>query len=102
MDKPGATPGPISDKTYEQGLRIAAAVGLAAVVAVFWVGPLSPSEPGHVLMIAALFPIYLLFVAVGLGVWLGYTTDERNLRRVTEDDMDSEDDLDDRTNRWPW
>lgn len=102
MDKPGATPGPISDRTYEQGLRIAAVVGLAAVVAAFWFGSLAPSEPGHVVMIAALFPIYLLSVSVGLGVWLGYTTDERNLRRVTEEDTDSEDDLQDRTNGWPW
>jgi hypothetical protein len=31
-----------------------------------------------------LFPVYLLFAAVALGVWLGYETDETDLERVTE------------------
>lgn len=83
-------PGPISDRTYERGFRVAAAGGLAAAVSLFWIGPLSPSEPGHLVATGVLFPVYLLSVAVGLGLWLGYDTDERDLRRVTADDADDD------------
>ena len=45
----------------------------------------------HVSVTFVLFPVYLVFAAMVLGVWLGFDTDERDLQRVTED-VDSESD----------
>jgi len=76
-------PGPIADHTYETGLKWGAVGGLAGIGGCFWLGILSVSNSVHVTLSVVLFPVYIVAVALVLGVWLGYETDERNLRRVT-------------------
>jgi choline-glycine betaine transporter len=76
-------PGPIADHTYETGLKWGAVGGVVAVGICFWLGILSVSNSVHVTLVVVLFPVYIVAVALVLGVWLGYETDERNLRRVT-------------------
>jgi hypothetical protein len=45
-----------------------------------------------ILVTLVLFPVYLVFVAMVLGVWLGFATDESDLQRVTEEvDLQSDD-----------
>lgn len=62
------------------------------MVLLYWVGPLSISQGSHLVYTILLYPVYLLTVAVILGVWLGYDTDERNLERVYEPvDVDADD-----------
>lgn len=92
MDGTGVAPGPISDRTFDQGFKLAAVLGLGVVAVVFWLGPLSPGDAVHVVVTGALFPVYLLFAACALGVWLGYDTDERNLELVTRSAEERSDD----------
>lgn len=75
-------PGPIADRTFERGFKIATAGGVAVVAWLYWTGTLSVTNTLHVTLTLLLFPVYLLGVALFLGVWLGYETDERNLEPV--------------------
>ncbi|PSQ33867.1 hypothetical protein BRD08_11160 [Halobacteriales archaeon SW_10_66_29] len=90
-----ASPGPIAEQTFETYFRIAAVSGAVALVVCYWIGLLSPSDPFHVTTTLTLFPVYLLFVAILLGVWLGYATDERNLTPIAERDESDVDDTPD-------
>jgi len=78
------SPGPIAEQTFEAYSRMAAVSGAVVLGVCYWIGLLSLSDPLHVLTTLLLFPVYLLFVAILLGVWLGYATDERNLRPVAD------------------
>jgi hypothetical protein len=80
----GTVPGPIADRTYDSAFKIAAIAGVTGVFLLFWLGPLSVSISSHVVFVALFYPVYLLTASVVLGVWLGYTTDEKNLVRVYE------------------
>lgn len=93
------SPGPIADRVYEKGLQTAALLGVLGSAILFWFGPLSLTNTMHVSFTVLFYPVYLLAVAVVLGIWLGYQTDGRNLERVTEPvDMESGEAWD----RWPW
>lgn len=93
------SPGPIADRVFESGFRAAALLGVLGVGILFWFGPLSPTDSMHVSLTLLLYPVYLLFIAVLLGAWLGYETDGRNLERVTEPaEMESGE----AWKRWPW
>lgn len=85
MDERGPSPGPIADRTFETGFKLATAAGLAGVVMLYWFGALSLSNSLHLTFTLQLFPVYLLFVAVLLGVWLGYDEDVTNLRPASEE-----------------
>ncbi len=58
----------------------AAALALGALGALYWAGMLSPIAAGFALL--AVFPVYLVFAASVLSVWLGYDKDETDLRPV--------------------
>jgi len=88
------SPGQIADHTFDTGFGIAAVVGVFGSLILFGHGVLSVTNPMHVATLVLLFPVYLLFVAVALGVWLGYETDETDLERVKRD-------TDDLQERWP-
>lgn len=92
------SPGPIADQTFNQGFRFAVLAGLAGIALLYWSGKLSMSNVMQVTSTLLLFPIYLLFVSVVLGVWLGYETDETDLERVIED---SDGESDDSSRNWP-
>ncbi len=55
-------------------------IGLVGVGALYFAGTLTPLALGYV--IVALFPVYLITVAVVLSVWLGYDKDITALRPV--------------------
>jgi hypothetical protein len=76
------SPGPIADRTFDSGFKIAALAGVACVGLLFSTGRLS-FDGADVLFTLILFPVYLLSAATLLGVWLGYETDESNLKRET-------------------
>jgi len=75
-------PGPLADEAFERGFRWAALLGVAGAGLLFFSGTLSPLDGFHLLLVVTLFPVYLVFVSVVLGVWLGYDTDATDLRPV--------------------
>jgi len=84
MANPGTSPGPIADRTFDRGFKLAVLGGLAGIATLYWIGVLSPTSSFDVVVTLALFPVYLLCVAVVLGVWLGYDTNQSNLKRVVK------------------
>jgi len=78
------SPGPIADRVFDTGFRIAVILGAVGSAGLFWFGVLSVTNGVHVASVLLLYPVYLLFAAVALGIWLGYETDETDLERVTE------------------
>jgi len=91
MAEAGLSPGPIAERTFERGFKVAMLGGLAGVGLLYWTGVLSVTNGVHISVTLVLFPVYLVLVAMVLGVWLEFATDERDLQRVTED-VDSESD----------
>jgi len=92
MGNPGTTPGPIADRTFDRGFKLATLAGLAVIAALYVTGVLSHTSSFDVVVTLALYPVYLLCVAVVLGVWLGYDTDQSNLKRVVKEvDRDGDD-----------
>jgi len=87
-----ASPGPIAEQAFETCFRMAAVSGVVVLGVCYWLGLLSLSDPLHVVTTLLLFPVYLLFVAILLGVWLGYATDERNLTPVADPEESDADD----------
>lgn len=92
MTNGSTSPGPIADQTFDRGFRFAALAGLAGIVLLYWSGELSVSNVMQVTSTLLLFPVYLLFMSVILGMWLGYETDETDLERVIEDSNEKSDD----------
>lgn len=78
------SPGPIADQAFETGFKLAALLGFVGGGLLYVFDVLSLTNEMHVATTVLLFPVYLLLVAVLLGVWLGYETDERDLEQVTE------------------
>lgn len=99
MTQAVTSPGPIADRTFEKGFQIATLGGLAGLGILYWKGPLSIFSGIHVTITLSLFPVYLVFVAVLLGVWLGYDADETDLRPATED---FESEPSESCEYWPW
>ena len=86
MSRPNGSPGPLADETFDRGFRWATLLGVAGVGVLGSFGVVSPFDAVHMTLVLMLFPVYLVFVSVLLGVWLGYDTDETNLQRVSQAD----------------
>lgn len=95
MARGGTRPGPIADHVFETGFKLAAIGGVGALVFLHLAGVLSLFNVVNFVIATLLFPVYLVFVAILLSHWLGYDTDERDLRTVSEADQDPWED-------WPW
>ena len=80
MDEERPRPGPDAARAYRLGMVVGGVIGLAAIGVLYWAGILTPLALGYV--VVALFPVYLVGVAVVLSVWLGYDKDATSLRRV--------------------
>jgi len=61
-------------------MQAAAVVGLAGIGLLYWVAVLTPVLLGFALVLV--FPVYLVFAASVLSVWLGYGKDASDLRPV--------------------
>ena len=90
MSYSGRPPGPIAEQTFDIGLKFGVAGGIAFVGLLYWAGVLSLTSPFHATVTLALFPVYVLSIAVLLGLWLGYDTDETNLKPVMVEDESDE------------
>lgn len=84
------SPGPIADRAFDRGFKVAVVGGLACVGLLYWTGVLSLSSAVHATVTLALFPVYVVFAAALLGTWLGYNADETNLERVTVEEESNE------------
>ncbi|RLM53873.1 hypothetical protein DVK02_10610 [Halobellus sp. Atlit-31R] len=73
-------PGPDAARAFRLGIVAGALVGLAIAGLLYWTGSLTLFAFGYVL--ALLFPVYLVLVAIALSVWLGYDKDATALRPV--------------------
>jgi len=80
MDDQRPPPGPDAARAYRLGMITGGIVGLVVAGTLYWTGVLTPLALGYVLL--ALFPVYLITVAVLLSVWLGYDKDVTALRPV--------------------
>lgn len=74
------TPGPSARSAFRLGIVAAAVLALAGVGFLYWAGHLTLVLTGFVLLIV--FPVYLVFAASVLSVWLGYNKDSSDLRPV--------------------
>lgn len=73
-------PGPAAAYAFRLGTIAGALAGLATIGALYWFGVLTLSLAGYTVVL--LFPVYLVFVASVLSVWLGYAQDAATLRPV--------------------
>lgn len=80
MTGPNVSPGPNAHHAFRLGLAAAALVGLVGIAGLYWTGSLTLALLGFSLL--ALFPIYLVFAASALSVYLGFDKDETDLRPV--------------------
>lgn len=80
METSEVTPGPDAHRAFRLGLAVAAALALFAVGVLFWAGIASLEIVAFALLIG--FPIYLIYVASILSVWLGFDKDPSDLRPV--------------------
>lgn len=62
------------------GIVAASVAAFAAVGLLYWSGTLTLPLAGFTLLV--LFPVYLVFAASVLSVWLGYSKDITDLRPV--------------------
>jgi hypothetical protein len=74
------TPGPGAQSAFRFGMQAAAVVGLAVIGLLYWTAAITPILAGFSILL--LFPVYLVFVASVLSVWLGYGKDVTDLRPV--------------------
>lgn len=80
MDTIHLSPGPVAAQAFRLGMVASAVGGLTGIATLYWLGVLSPLFAGYVLIL--LFPVYLVFTATALSVWLGYNKDVTSLRPV--------------------
>jgi len=80
MDDQRPPPGPDAARAYRLGMLTGVIIGLVVGGVLYWTGALTPLTLGYVMI--ALFPVYLIAVAVVLSVWLGYDKDITALRPV--------------------
>ena len=79
-------PGPDAQYAFRLGMTAAAVVGLVGVGMLYWAGLLPPALLGFTLVIC--FPVYLVFAASALSVWLGFDKDATDLRPVRREQAD--------------
>ena len=80
MNSSSVSPGPVAAQAFSLGLKTGATVGLVVIGSLYWFGYIDLLMTGYALVL--LFPVYLVFVAAGLSVWLGYDKDATALRPV--------------------
>jgi len=80
MSKFRIAPGPVAAHAFSLGLKAGATLGLTVIASLYWFGHINLLLVGYALVV--LFPVYLVFVAAGLSVWLGYNKDSTSLRPV--------------------
>jgi|GEM_PF-570842 len=73
-------PGANAHHAFRLGIVAAAIVGLVGVGALYWAGILTPTLVGFTLVLC--FPVYLVFAASVLSVWLGFDKDATDLKPV--------------------
>lgn len=74
------TPWAGAQSAFRLGMGAAAVGGLATVGLLYWTAVLTPLLVGFVLLLV--FPVYLVFAASALSVWLGFGKDATDLRPV--------------------
>lgn len=80
MDAIRLSPGPAAAQAFRLGIITSAVGGLAGIATLYWFGILTPLLAGYTLVL--LFPVYLVFIATVLSMWLGYNKDKTSLRPV--------------------
>ncbi|MFB6090710.1 MAG: hypothetical protein ABEJ97_06585 [Halobellus sp.] len=80
MNPSRPAPGPDAARAFRLGIVAGAVVGLAVIGLLYWAGALTLLLFAYT--ITLLFPVYLVFVAAVLSVWLGYDKDATALRPV--------------------
>lgn len=80
MDTMHLSPGPAAAQAFRLGIVASAVGGLAGIAILYFLGVLTPVFAGYALVL--LFPVYLVFAATALSVWLGYDKDATSLRPV--------------------
>lgn len=73
-------PGPTADQAFRLGIATATVVALAGLATLYATGAVSAHVLAFVVVVG--FPVYLLFVASALSVWLGFDKDVTDLRPV--------------------
>jgi len=73
-------PGANARHAFRLGMTAAAIVGLVGAAVLYWAGLLDPALLGFTLVL--IFPVYLVFAASALSVWLGFGKDATDLRPV--------------------
>jgi hypothetical protein len=77
------SPGPGAKSAFRFGMWAAAIGGLSAIGLLYWTAVFTPVLAGFTLVLV--FPIYLVFAASALSVWLGYGKDVTDLRPVYQE-----------------
>lgn len=80
MNSSRISPGPVAAQAFSLGLKAGAILGLVVIGGLYWFGHINLLLAGYALVL--LFPVYLVLVASGLSVWLGYSKDATALRPV--------------------
>ena len=80
MNIASKTPGANAAHAFRLGLYAAAIFGATLISSLYWFEIIEPILAGYALLL--LFPVYLVFVATVLSVWLGYSKDATALRPV--------------------
>ncbi|WP_276273214.1 hypothetical protein [Haloarcula litorea] len=80
MGRQVVSPGPAAAHAFSLGLKAGAILGLGTIGGLYWAGVIDLLFAGYALV--CLFPVYLVVLAAGLSVWLGYDKDATALRPV--------------------
>lgn len=83
MSTPHVKPGANARAAFRLGMIAAGLAGLVGVGLLYWAGLMSATLLAFTLLLC--YPVYLVFVASALSVWLGYGKDETDLRPVYRD-----------------
>jgi len=74
------TPGPDAHSAFRTGMVAATLAAFVAIAACYWAGLMTLPLLGFTLLLG--IPIYLVFAASALSVWLGFDKDATDLRPV--------------------
>ncbi|GAB7010270.1 hypothetical protein [Halorubrum trueperi] len=74
------SPGPVAAHAFSLGLKTGGTLGLVIIWTLYWLDQINLLLAGYALFV--LFPVYLVLVAAGLSVWLGYDKGPAALKPV--------------------
>jgi hypothetical protein len=80
MTSLNVSPGANAHHAFRLGIAAAAIIGLAGAGLLYWAGVLTAPMLAFTLLLC--FPVYLVFAASALSVWLGFDKDATDLRPV--------------------